>query len=142
MKRVNGGYILVLDVPNRVRVHVGKLGKFTLTRGTYLYGGSARNGIAARIRRHLNGGNSVYWHIDYLTSREEIQIPEVWCYPDQPGIEHQLAGHKMTDHQGLLNGFGNSDCSSGCQSHLWKKTGEILPEDFSERYYIVRNDIG
>ncbi|MCF7803501.1 MAG: GIY-YIG nuclease family protein [Candidatus Marinimicrobia bacterium] len=137
MQKVSGGYILKLTVSKETEIQVGKLGLMELTPGEYLYGGSAKKGIVSRINRHMEPEKKRYWHIDYLTTHPGVDIEEVWCFPGQSEIEHQLADHSQAGIDSILRGFGNSDCAQGCPAHLWKVTGEISPEDLSEDYYIV-----
>lgn len=137
MKKVSGGYILVIEVRHPLEIQVGKLGNMRCEPGQYLYGGSAKNGIASRINRHLKDKKKPYWHIDYLTNHPEILVQEAWCYPDQSKIEHKIAQHNKIQEDGVLRGFGNGDCKAGCFSHLWKVDGKIRAADFSEDYYIV-----
>jgi len=137
VKKVAGGYILVLEVGCPVDVQIGKRGEISLEPGRYLYGGSAKRGIAARVNRHFSGGETLYWHIDYLTRHPRVDVIEAWCYPDNSLVEHQLAAMENLSENGIFRGFGNGDCKEGCRSHLWKVTGEISAADFSEDYYIV-----
>ncbi|RLE62773.1 MAG: GIY-YIG nuclease family protein, partial [Thermoprotei archaeon] len=52
--RAAGIYVLVLLVEAPLKIHVGSLGYITITRGKYVYLGSARGpgGLLARINRH------------------------------------------------------------------------------------------
>ncbi|MBS1271728.1 MAG: hypothetical protein MAGBODY4_00860 [Candidatus Marinimicrobia bacterium] len=137
MKKVAGGYILVLEVDSPVNIQVGKRGEMPMNPGRYLYGGSAKCGIAHRINRHFFGGENLHWHIDYLTHHPQVDVVEAWCYPDYPEVEHQLAAKDDLSDDEIFRGFGNGDCGRGCQSHLWKIKGKISAADFSEDYYIV-----
>jgi Uri superfamily endonuclease len=91
---------------------------FDLEAGRYAYVGSALNGLEARTRRHLGGGGTKRWHIDYLmelsSDREAILLPsdvDIECsvadrVRSLPGASEPIAG------------FGSSDCR--CRSHLFR----------------------
>jgi len=52
--RPTGSYALVLRLPSRRKIQVGKLGLFEFPRGHYIYLGSALGGLDARVGRHLS----------------------------------------------------------------------------------------
>ncbi len=106
-------YQLVIRLFPPVMVTVGRLGKFALPAGEYLYTGSARRNIEARIRRHLNRSKRLRWHIDYLLVRPEAEIVNV-IRSTQP----ECALNTAIPGRVLVPGFGSSDCRSGCGSHL------------------------
>lgn len=139
MKRSTGGYVLVLQVLNSVTIQVGMLGKISMERGEYFYGGSARRGIRSRLARHFSTDKKPYWHIDYLTNNPAVRVIEAWCYPDFPEVEHALATSGKVSSEGILKGFGNGDCTRGCQSHLWKGHSKLKPEDLGQNLYIETN---
>ncbi len=134
-----GGYILVMQVDNPVKIQIGKLGSMSIDTGSYYYGGSAKRGIEARIKRHFSKNKNRYWHIDYITSHSNVNVKEAWCYPGFPEVEHRLSSHSSLSNAGILRGFGNGDCQAGCSSHLWKAISKLMPEDFAENYYIAIN---
>lgn len=139
MKKISGGYVLVMEALNPSMVQVGKLGEIQLIPGLYYYGGSAKRGLAARIERHFKESKKTYWHIDYMTTHPQVDIVEAWCYPDQADIEHQLSGLDDTFLDDIPRGFGAGDCQSGCPAHLWRAQTQLEPEMISEDYYIIKH---
>jgi sugar fermentation stimulation protein A len=109
-----GTYILLIEMPRRVRMKVGALGVLEFPRGFYAYCGSAMGGLGARINRHLRKEKKMRWHVDYLL--EKGRITKVLYAETNERLECQLA-------DGLSNvfntypGFGSSDCR--CPSHLF-----------------------
>ncbi|MBU5595240.1 GIY-YIG nuclease family protein [Amphibacillus sp. MSJ-3] len=97
-------------------VPIGKLGRFNFPKGYYVYVGSAKRNIVARIGRHMKIDKKNRWHIDYL--RPYLDIQSVQSYPEQEG-ECQLFQNLMLEHRGNMpvKGFGSSDCK--CYAHLF-----------------------
>jgi len=92
---------------------IGKLGTFEFPAGTYIYTGSARRNMAARIERHLRREKRLRWHIDYLITCPDAEIVQI----DQFNLaECQL--NQATAGRILIPGFGASDCRNRCGSHL------------------------
>ena len=73
-----GTYVLILHLPHRATIDVGRLGRFQFPAGWYAYAGSAHGpgGLAARIARHLRSPKPLHWHVDYL--RTKAQPDQVW----------------------------------------------------------------
>lgn len=106
-------YQLKITLSKPVRLIVGKLGSYDFPAGEYIYTGSARRNIEARIARHLGKNKKLKWHIDYLLATEEASITEV--------VRHSQAECKINQNTPgivLIPRFGASDCHSGCGSHL------------------------
>ncbi len=116
MALVKGTYGLILELRPGVRLGVGRLGTFSFPTGYYLYTGSARGGLEARLRRHLRREKPLKWHIDYL--RREAKILEIWWSTSDSAGEcawHQAAS-QLPGARIPVRGFGSSDCR--CLSHL------------------------
>jgi Uri superfamily endonuclease len=112
----SGLYQLVIHLPKRSRIRVGKLGRFDFPSGYYVYTGSAGRGLSARIRRHLSRAKKKFWHIDYLLAKGEIV--EITIFRKSNLEECELA-RRVSARKGakvVAPGFGASDC--GCGSHL------------------------
>lgn len=111
---VDGGlYLLAVQVPKALRLEVGALGRLAFRRGHYVYVGSARRGLSARVDRHLRRRKRLHWHIDFLRA----QSPRVRGYPIRGASgECKLAKSLAGIGSGEVDGFGSSDCS--CRSHL------------------------
>ncbi len=120
MQAQPGTYALVLESTDEQWVEVGKLGRFRVRRGFYVYVGSAfgPGGIKARIAHHASISRRPHWHIDYL--RPILYLKEV-CYSyDSEKREHRWAGalRLFKDASIPMHGFGASDCR--CPSHLFR----------------------
>jgi len=102
-------------------IQIGKLGEFTFARGYYVYVGSAKRNIQARINRHIQVEKKKRWHLDYL--RPYLQIEEVQTYSGEEG-ECQLFTRLQEKNGGTIpaKGFGSSDCH--CLSHLFYSLNE------------------
>lgn len=106
-------YQLHIRVRRRVRVAIGRLGVFEFPRGQYVYTGSARRNLEARVARHLAREKTLRWHIDYLLAAEGVEIVDV-TRSARPECE---MNQRVTGSV-LVPGFGASDCHAGCGSHL------------------------
>lgn len=135
LERAKGSYVLVLQLAETKRLSVGKLGTFAFPTGLYLYFGSALNGLAGRVRRHLRQDKKAHWHVDALTAEAEV-VEVAWvlgadryeCSWARAAVEH--AGATIP-----ARGFGSSDCH--CSSHL-VYLGQVLSgERASERWRSV-----
>lgn len=115
-----GSYVLLLALRRNRRLSVGRLGVFSLRRGTYLYCGSARGpgGIRRRLARHLRTGGPLHWHIDsLLRAARPVAIAFVtgdssWECGWSQGLGRQPNASFP------IPGFGASDCLRRCPSHL------------------------
>ena len=116
MANVRGTYALLLVLDKETAITVGKLANFSFPPGYYVYVGSALGELFFRVRRHIQGGKKLHWHIDYL--RQEAEVVEVWYLVSDERLECRWyqAAAAMPQAQVLLAGFGSSGC--GCQSHL------------------------
>src|SRR5262245_60583717 len=115
-----GCYSLIIRLKRNKTVRVGKLGEAVFPAGTYVYTGSAMNGLGARLRRHCARTKKIHWHIDHLLALPDARIRKIILYPAAPGQECRqnqwiaaCAGAAV-----ILKNFGASDCKSGCGSHL------------------------
>ena len=106
-------YQLTIELGRPVRVSVGRLGVFDFPAGRYLYTGSARRGLEARVRRHLSQTKRLHWHIDYLLAAPGAKIVGVSIF-DEP----ECTINRRTKRGIVVKRFGASDCASGCGSHL------------------------
>lgn len=116
-------YQLFIDVAHTVSVAVGALGLHTFRAGRYVYTGSAKRNLDARVRRHLSRDKRLYWHIDYLLAAPGVNIVEVCRYTiAECALNLRTAGTLP------VPGFGASDCRAYCGSHL-KYLGRDGPPD-------------
>jgi Uri superfamily endonuclease len=121
---VPGVYQLRIRLKRSRPIRVGALGKHPFPAGWYVYTGSARNGLAQRVGRHLRHSKQKRWHIDYLLAVAD-QV-EAFVLPGEKLTECELHTHLLGG-QVIVPGFGASDC--GCEAHLTsfkKKPGILL----------------
>lgn len=113
---MKGIYLLLINCRKTQSIQIGKLGVIDFIRGSYLYIGSALNGIARRVSRHLKVKKNNFWHIDYLLSNRHVNIEKVYGLESDKMIECQIA-EKIGGSAESIEGFGSSDCR--CRSHLF-----------------------
>jgi Uri superfamily endonuclease len=99
---------------------IGRLGQHRLPVGHYFYAGRAHGagGLRARVGRHLRGGGTRHWHIDYLRAVGEVQAV-LYTVTDRTlecawGQALAQLPHAFIP----VPRFGSSDCRSGCAAHL------------------------
>jgi Uri superfamily endonuclease len=118
MRNLPGTYALILVSSTDRWIEIGKLGKFLIQPGYYVYAGSAfgPGGLKARIAHHMRISQRPHWHIDYL--RSALPLDEVWYSYDSQQYEHQWANafRRLKGANLPIAGFGASDCI--CKSHL------------------------
>jgi len=115
-----GCYHLVIRLRQAVELNIGRLGRFRFPAGWYVYTGSARSGLDARISRHLARHKRLHWHVDYLLAAPGVRIAEIRKF-DGYAEECQLnqAVGRLPGARALVKGFGSSDCRAGCPAHLY-----------------------
>ena len=111
---MNGSYVLLVELPDDRYIPIGKLGRVFFPKACYAYVGSAMNGFAARLGRHLRREKKLHWHIDYFLKEAEIR-EIVLCRTDER-VECALS-LALAKHFPFIPGFGSSDCK--CDSHLY-----------------------
>jgi Uri superfamily endonuclease len=133
MQNLPGTYVLILLAAADQLIEIGKLGRFAVPPGFYVYAGSAcgPGGLKARIAHHERISQRPHWHMDYL--RPALHLKEVWYTYEAKRLEHQWA-----DALGCLKGatkpivgFGSSDCS--CKSHLFSFTAKPSVRQFRDK---------
>ncbi|HUK39709.1 MAG TPA: GIY-YIG nuclease family protein [Candidatus Acidoferrales bacterium] len=115
-----GCYSLVIDLKQRKKIRIGKLGEIEFQPGHYVYTGSAMAGLRPRLLRHLSNRKKLRWHIDYFLQDQQARVKKIFLYPAAPGQEcrqNQRIG-ALRGAQFVRRKFGASDCKSGCASHL------------------------
>ncbi|MEA3332758.1 MAG: GIY-YIG nuclease family protein [Pseudomonadota bacterium] len=106
-------YSLFINIEKNQTITVGRFGSFLFIPGSYIYSGSARRNLLARVNRHLRQEKKLRWHIDYLLNAPTVDIIKVLVSTISE-CELVAAGGGTV----LVPGFGASDCRSGCGSHL------------------------
>lgn len=111
-----GTYALILYLTRPQTIRVGKLGTFKFPRGYYIYLGSALNGLAARLARHLRSHKRRFWHIDYVL--EHAHIKQVWTHQGTERLECMWARAALALPRARIIAprLGASDCD--CPTHL------------------------
>lgn len=106
-------YQLFIELTRPVTVTVGHLGAFRFAAGHYVYTGSARRNLEARIARHLRKEKTLRWHIDYLLAAAGVRVVRV-----RRSVCDECALNQATAGTTPVPGFGASDCRAHCGSHL------------------------
>jgi Uri superfamily endonuclease len=104
---------LIIDVEQPIRLAVGRLGDCDFPAGRYVYTGSAKRALEARIARHLRKEKALHWHIDYLLAAAGVNVVAV-----HRSTCAECALNRRTKGAIVVAGFGASDCRAGCRSHL------------------------
>ena len=110
-----------IDLSVGTDVVVGRLGRFHVQAGTYVYVGSARRNLAARLARHRRARKMLRWHIDYLLALPQAVIRAVEVRPWRAGAECRWA-HQSRREGGrvVIARFGAGDCRKRCGAHLFR----------------------
>lgn len=113
-------YQLLIEVARASSVPIGRFGLCHFPAGFYLYTGSARRNLEARIARHQTPTKKLRWHIDWLLTAPGVRIVEVRCFAMAECTLNQATGGQV-----VVPGFGASDCRAGCGSHLKWLGGKV-----------------
>jgi len=112
----SGLYQLHISLSDMETVDVGRLGRYPFPKGMYIYTGSAKRGLNARIERHKRSEKKLHWHIDYFLEAKSAGITSVDTFEFQENGECIL--NQSVSGQHIVRGFGSSNCRNGCKSHL------------------------
>lgn len=118
-----GVYVLILRLTNDVVIDVASLGRLSISKGVYGYIGSAKGfgGIEARVKHHMaRPKKRIWWHIDYLTSRSDVDILCVIYAKTLDVYEEDLVSNLSIDScwSIAVARFGSTDKRS--KSHLFR----------------------
>ncbi len=119
-----GNYTLLFSVQVPKRIAVGKLGISTFPAGSYAYTGSAfgrgSSGLGGRILRHIKKDKAKRWHIDYLLSDEDVRLTAAVAGVMSRKMECAINVCLSETFRARVpfSGFGSSDCTEHCGSHL------------------------
>ena len=106
-------YQLQIEVARPVSCAIGRLGTFDFPAGRYVYTGSAKRALEARIARHLRHHKTLRWHIDYLLAAPGVRVTGVVRSRRAECAENRTVRGSIP-----APGFGASDCRAGCGAHL------------------------
>jgi len=116
-----GTYILIASMLQMKRIEIGRLGRFDISPGFYVYVGSAfgAGGLRARLGHHLESTADPHWHIDYLL---QVARPvEIWYTTANQKLEHHWADlvEQASNFRIPIARFGSSDYHRSRSSHLY-----------------------
>lgn len=111
---MKGIYAVFFEI-NEKTLEIGALGEIEFEAGTYVYIGSAMNGVENRLKRHYSQEKKKHWHIDYFS--EEASPVYSIVFPLKSEFECVLA-RTVSEGNRAVEGFGASDCD--CESHLYR----------------------
>ena len=114
-------YQIIILLKQCCQIQVGALGRFDFEAGYYVYSGSAKRNLEARLARHCRKEKPLRWHIDYLTSHPASEVVDTRIF-NTDECQLNQAGPGVIP----IPGFGASDCRSGCGAHL-KYLGKDQP---------------
>ena len=106
-------YQLHIHLSDACDIQIGRLGQFHFPAGDYIYTGSAKRNLQARIARHLRQEKTLRWHIDYLLAAPTATITRVATFDND-----ECPLNQGVDGVVIVPKFGASDCRLGCGSHL------------------------
>ena len=81
-------YPLAIEVARAVRFTVGGLGTFDFPAGCYVYTGSPKRNLHARVALHLSRGKRLRWHIDYLLAARGVCLSGVRYFDASECVVH------------------------------------------------------
>ncbi len=113
MTKTAVSYQLWIALRRPLQIEIGRLGLLSSPAGVYVYTGSAKRNLEARIARHCRREKTPHWHIDYLLAARGVELV---CVGRSARAECAL--NKATGGAVLVAGFGASDCRKACGSHL------------------------
>ena len=133
-----GAYLFIVKLENDVEIEVGSLGRLNFEKGFYIYAGSARKNLSARIARHKRLRKNMHWHIDYLRQVADFHAALPLRSADDLECELAAALKELADWE--APSFDSTDCH--CSSHLFhfKKDPIRSPgfHDFLQRFRMER----
>lgn len=112
----SGLYQLLLYLPRNTAIVVGSKGLTMFAPGYYIYTGSAKRNLHARLSRHINRRKKLRWHIDYLTVHTFCLGLRAYLEPIFSECELHQKTQNLLSACEPIKGFGASDCK--CYSHL------------------------
>ncbi len=125
----SGLYQVMFKLDRPLAQRVGALGECLFKAGFWVYTGSARRALGARIARHAARDKRPHWHIDYLLPPGRVVAARVVSISaaSECGLHEALAERFVEGPAG----FGSSDCA--CRSHLvYVGKKALLTEGFFE----------
>ncbi len=131
---MQGSYCLIISVRAKETVSTASLGKVGFKKGYWMYIGSAQGkgstNLENRLRRHFRDEKKIHWHVDYLLQTNANLLEAVWA-ETSADMECVIAQHleSLEDFIWGPKGFGATDCTKSCSSHLLYYRGRGKPLD-------------
>ena len=125
---MKGVYALVIQIEQNLTSTIGALGEIRFQKGIWIYVGSAMGAgstnLENRIKRHFRDEKTVHWHIDHLLKTNAISHRAVWAESDH-AAECDLSEEMKKSPLFVAGprGFGASDCTRDCGTHLFRFAG-------------------
>jgi Uri superfamily endonuclease len=117
------------------------LGEVSFKKGDYIYIGSAKGCLEARLQRHLKKEKRIFWHIDYLLKDERTQISKIWMILKSIECETAEVFYRNPFTEIVRKGFGSSDCK--CETHLFYiKNKEKMKKVLKEKGFSKKMEFG
>ncbi|MHA1299863.1 MAG: GIY-YIG nuclease family protein [Candidatus Helarchaeota archaeon] len=125
-----GIYALIIQVERNIFLKIGKNKNYNFLSGFYIYVGSAlgkySNNIENRLKRHFSNNKKLFWHIDYFLAEPKVQPIKAVFAPTNQKKECELSAQLFRySNIKIFRDFGNSDCHSGCKTHLYYFNGKV-----------------
>lgn len=122
-KRLGGSYIICIQLTRPKSIAVGALGTCSFPSGLYVYVGSARNSMVARVERHkrlaVQKVAIPHWHIDHLLVDPHCRWLGAAFFENKPECKTAAWIAGMDGATAPVEGFGSTDCHHGCKAHLY-----------------------
>jgi len=141
---MRGTYTIILRLTDHTLLVINKK-QFELKSGIYIYVGSALGpgGIVARLNRHLkifaSSTLKKHWHIDSLLPFSTI-FASVYAFSTER-LECRLVHSLKRIGFQVVEGFGNTDCTSWCGGHL-VYVGDLDLEDVTQKVIAAFEALG
>jgi len=107
-------YLLFFRLGHRCVVRVRGGREFKLEPGSYVYVGSAKGTLRARLIRHFGPKTRYFWNVDYLTGR----VRPITVLVLTGHYEEKMVAMRLSRCLGYIEGFGNADDKKS-PSHLF-----------------------
>jgi Uri superfamily endonuclease len=137
---MKGVYALIISFPRRIAIEIGALGRVSFDAGMWIYIGSARGSgstsLENRLKRHFRLEKKIHWHIDRILHNQTKLVEAIWSKTDRP---RECSVNRALLQTGFFQagpkGFGSSDCTSGCKSHIMYYMADGSPTDEIKKTY-------
>lgn len=121
-------YLILFYVHQSRIIKVGAMGNVYLVPGYYVYAGSAKQNMSARLKRHRTIRKTKRWHLDYLRPALKWQW-SMKCrqFDGECALVGQLRQHFNTET--VQKKLGSTDCK--CDTHFLKLNDPDISEQLA-----------